>query len=145
MENWTDIDWFANRYINWERYRGDIDLRERVNAFMNDNPSLEDLVERKVCEGRAYEAELERLERLAKAEVTRFRLRDFVVSVAKLTAKGLTLGGIAASSSQFRSSSGNALSVSLPGADRECTALSIHFHQPPQPLQLILHLLVLLL
>jgi hypothetical protein len=57
LENWTDIDWFANRYINWKCYKGKLDLDERVKAFM-DNPARKALIARKLRDGTAYRANL---------------------------------------------------------------------------------------
>lgn len=54
LENWTDMDWFAHRYINWKLYRK-IDLNKRVEAFMEEDPARVDLIERKVREGAEYE------------------------------------------------------------------------------------------
>ncbi|KAK3364154.1 phosphotransferase enzyme family protein [Lasiosphaeria hispida] len=38
LENWTDMDWFAHRYINWKWYHGQgkEGLDARVKAFMQD-------------------------------------------------------------------------------------------------------------
>ncbi|KAH6716161.1 phosphotransferase enzyme family protein [Leptodontidium sp. MPI-SDFR-AT-0119] len=62
LENWTDMDWFANRYINWKCYRGKIDLDERVRMFMEENPARKSLIAKKLREGIAYEADVERLQ-----------------------------------------------------------------------------------
>ncbi|KAH7175767.1 hypothetical protein EDB81DRAFT_770975 [Dactylonectria macrodidyma] len=60
LENWTDIDWFAHRYINWKCYRG-ISLEQRIKAFMDDDPARNILIARKVREGIAYNMEVDRL------------------------------------------------------------------------------------
>lgn len=60
LENWTDMDWFANRYINRKWYRG-IDLDERVRAFMEEDSDRKSLIARKLREGIAYRAEVDRL------------------------------------------------------------------------------------
>jgi hypothetical protein len=62
LENWTDIDWFANRYINWKCYKDKGDLGERVKAFMKKDPAHQTLIERKVREGIVYKVEADRLE-----------------------------------------------------------------------------------
>lgn len=62
LENWTDIDWFANRYINWKCYKDKGDLDERVKAFMKKDPAHKTLIERKVCERIVYKVEADRLE-----------------------------------------------------------------------------------
>ncbi|KAL1863168.1 hypothetical protein VTK73DRAFT_6360 [Phialemonium thermophilum] len=62
LENWTDMDWFANRYVNRKWFRG-IDLDERVQAFMEEDPARKALIARKAAEGLAYEAEVERLKK----------------------------------------------------------------------------------
>lgn len=61
LENWTDIDWFAFRYINRKWYRGKASLEERVRAFMEEDPARKALVARKVADGVAHEAEVARL------------------------------------------------------------------------------------
>lgn len=58
LENWTDIDWFAFRYINWKWYKGENNLRKRVTAFIEEDPARKLLVERKLREGTEYEAEV---------------------------------------------------------------------------------------
>jgi len=53
LENWTDMDWFAHRYINWKCYRGKEDLAQRVERFMVD-PVNRTLIARKLAKGIAY-------------------------------------------------------------------------------------------
>ncbi|KAK3358655.1 phosphotransferase enzyme family protein [Lasiosphaeria ovina] len=62
LENWTDMDWFAHRYINWKWYRGQSKegLDARVKAFMED-PAHRALITAKLDEGRAYKAALDGL------------------------------------------------------------------------------------
>ena len=60
LKNWTDMDWFAFRYINWKCYQG-INLGERVKTFMDDDPARKDLIVRKLREGNSYKAEVDRL------------------------------------------------------------------------------------
>jgi hypothetical protein len=62
LESWTDMDWFAFRYINWKCYGGKKDLKERVIAFIEEDPARETLVARKVREGTQYTVELNQLE-----------------------------------------------------------------------------------
>ncbi|KPM34283.1 hypothetical protein AK830_g12291 [Neonectria ditissima] len=57
LENWTDMDWFAFRYINWKCYRG-LSLDERVKSFMDDDPARGVLVARKLRQGVAYNVEV---------------------------------------------------------------------------------------
>lgn len=59
LENWTDIDWFAFRYINRKCYRGQ-DLQKRTRAFA-DSPERKSLIERKLRESVTYMAEVKRL------------------------------------------------------------------------------------
>jgi hypothetical protein len=56
LENWTDIDWFANRYINWKCYKDEGDLDERVKAFMKKDPAHRTLIEGKLREGIVYKS-----------------------------------------------------------------------------------------
>ena len=65
LENWTDIDWFAFRYINEKCYPGE-DLQERVNVFIDEVPARKLLVQRKLWEGIAYMTKVKAL----KDEVT---------------------------------------------------------------------------
>ncbi|KAI1499372.1 phosphotransferase enzyme family protein [Biscogniauxia marginata] len=60
LENWTDIDWFAFRYINKKCYQGE-DLEERVKAFMDEVPARKLFVKRKLREGITYTAEVKAL------------------------------------------------------------------------------------
>lgn len=62
LENWTDMDWFAFRYINWKWYRGQgkEGLEARVKAFMED-PTRRALINAKLDEGRAYKTTLDGL------------------------------------------------------------------------------------
>ncbi len=62
LENWTDMDWFANRYINWKCYKNKADLNERVKAFMQKDSAHTTLIERKLLEGTAYRVEVDSLE-----------------------------------------------------------------------------------
>lgn len=61
LENWTDMDWFANRYINWKCYKNKAGLNERVKTFMETDPAHKTLIERKLREGIAYRVEAESL------------------------------------------------------------------------------------
>jgi hypothetical protein len=58
LENWTDIDWFAVRYVAQKWFRGKQDVDEHIKAFMEADPARVALVQRKVREGVKYEAEL---------------------------------------------------------------------------------------
>ncbi|KAI0914737.1 phosphotransferase enzyme family protein [Ustulina deusta] len=60
LENWTDIDWFAFRYINRKCYKGK-DLQERVRAFMDEDTTRKAFIARKLREGIAYAAATETL------------------------------------------------------------------------------------
>jgi hypothetical protein len=60
LENWTDIDWFAYRYIHWKWYRGR-ELKERIRAFVDEDPTRKAFIAEKLREGMAYTAEMERL------------------------------------------------------------------------------------
>ncbi|RFU29458.1 hypothetical protein B7463_g6868, partial [Scytalidium lignicola] len=61
LENWTDMDWFANRYINRKCYGGSTDLDQRVRAFMEADPARQALIEKKVLQSIAYDAEVGQL------------------------------------------------------------------------------------
>ena len=65
LENWTDMDWFAHRYVNrrWFRGQGEQELKNRVEAFMNEDPARQALITAKLDEGRAYQADVERLKK----------------------------------------------------------------------------------
>ncbi|KAI2633972.1 phosphotransferase enzyme family protein [Xylaria nigripes] len=62
LENWTDIDWFAFRYINRKSYKG-VDLQERILAFMDEDATRKAFISRKLREGVAYTAATEALKR----------------------------------------------------------------------------------
>lgn len=62
LENWTDIDWLAARYINWKCYRDKGDLAERIKAFMESSPAHRPFIERKLREAIVYKVEVARLE-----------------------------------------------------------------------------------
>ncbi|KAK8090664.1 hypothetical protein PG994_000169 [Apiospora phragmitis] len=62
LENCTDIEWFAFRYLDVKCYR-DQDLATRVKAFMDEDPSRKEFIKRKLEEFIAYEAELERVQK----------------------------------------------------------------------------------
>jgi hypothetical protein len=61
LENWTDVDWFAFRFIHWKCYGGKTDLSKRVAAFVEADPSRKELIARKVREGIQYEIDVGRL------------------------------------------------------------------------------------
>lgn len=61
LENWTDMDWFANRYINWKCYKNQADLNERVKAFMKDS-ACKTLIDLKLRDGIAYKVEVDSLD-----------------------------------------------------------------------------------
>jgi hypothetical protein len=61
LENWTDMDWFANRYINRKRYGGKTDLPNRIKAFMEEDPTRKALISKKIGDGHSYKAEVDRL------------------------------------------------------------------------------------
>ncbi|KYK61367.1 phosphotransferase enzyme family protein [Drechmeria coniospora] len=59
LENWTDIDWFAYRYLSQGR---DDELVERIEAFMEADPIRGFIVQMKEDDANAYEQELRQLE-----------------------------------------------------------------------------------
>ncbi len=61
LENWTAMDWFTNRYINFSFYGGKEDLEERITAFIQDDPSRKAFIKKKVLDWDSYTAELEQL------------------------------------------------------------------------------------
>lgn len=60
LENWTDMDWFAFRYVNLWRYGGRSDLQARVKAFIEEDPARRSLIASKVPQGIAYKAATEK-------------------------------------------------------------------------------------
>ncbi|KAH7363987.1 phosphotransferase enzyme family protein [Rhexocercosporidium sp. MPI-PUGE-AT-0058] len=48
LENWTAIDWFANRWINCRVYDGKKTLSSRITEFMQAEPTRQALIRRKV-------------------------------------------------------------------------------------------------
>lgn len=48
LENWTAIDWFANRWINPRVYGGKEDLQPRIKEFMQADPTRQAFIERRV-------------------------------------------------------------------------------------------------
>ncbi|KAF5019924.1 hypothetical protein F66182_8064 [Fusarium sp. NRRL 66182] len=58
LENCTDMDWFANRFIGWRRYGGKEDVAERISAFIREDPARERLVHDRVLAYEAYQAQL---------------------------------------------------------------------------------------
>ncbi|RDL31083.1 uncharacterized protein BP5553_09872 [Venustampulla echinocandica] len=61
LENWTAIDWFANRYINSRVYGGNEDLSERIMAFMQADPARKTLIERRLLEAASFTPQLKQL------------------------------------------------------------------------------------
>jgi len=61
LENWTAMDWFANRYISFSVYGGKGDLKERITAFIQDDHARKALIKKKVLDWDSYTAELEQL------------------------------------------------------------------------------------
>src|SRR5450432_1369652 len=60
VENWTDIDFFATRYLDWLLYKCN-DLEDWIEEFMIEDPARQELVARKVRDWMAYQAEREHL------------------------------------------------------------------------------------
>jgi hypothetical protein len=60
LENWTDIDYFAARYLDKVLYKRK-DLGGRIEEFMKDNPAHGALVAKKIGDWMAYRAERTRL------------------------------------------------------------------------------------
>lgn len=60
LENWTDIDYFAARYLDKVLYKRK-DLSSRIEAFMKDNPARGALVARKIGDWMTYRVERKRL------------------------------------------------------------------------------------
>jgi len=61
LENWTDMDWFAHRYINWKWYGCKEDLSIRIKEFMDQDPTRGALIAKKLRDGRAHSAELDHI------------------------------------------------------------------------------------
>lgn len=61
LENWTAMDWFANRYVNLRVYGGENDVPARAMAYVNDDPARQALVEQKVRDWDSYMEDLEQL------------------------------------------------------------------------------------
>ena len=64
LKNWTDMDWFAHRYVLRKRFPGEgkEELDARVKRFMED-PAHQALIATKVDEGRVYKAALRKLKK----------------------------------------------------------------------------------
>jgi hypothetical protein len=60
LENWTDINFFATRYLDWLLHKCN-DLDRRIEEFMTEDPTRQELVAMKVRDWMAYRAELEHL------------------------------------------------------------------------------------
>ncbi|KAJ4321998.1 hypothetical protein N0V84_005045 [Fusarium piperis] len=58
LENCTDMDWFANRFIGWRWYGGKEDVAERISAFIRQDPARGQMVHDRVLAYEAYQAEL---------------------------------------------------------------------------------------
>lgn len=61
LENWTAMDWFANRSINLRIYGGKEDLPRRIRDFIRGDPTHTSLIKRKVTGWASYSAELKLL------------------------------------------------------------------------------------
>ncbi|KAL1876186.1 hypothetical protein VTK73DRAFT_9624 [Phialemonium thermophilum] len=66
LENWTAMDWFANRFINFEVYGGKSDLQERVDFYVNGEPGRQELTKKMAARWNACVAELEQFDRDSK-------------------------------------------------------------------------------
>ncbi|RDL40360.1 Uncharacterized protein BP5553_00339 [Venustampulla echinocandica] len=60
LENWTDIDYFAGRYLDKFLYQRK-GLEDRIGEFMKQDPARRTLVTRKIRDWAAYRAERKRL------------------------------------------------------------------------------------
>jgi hypothetical protein len=54
LENWTDIDWVAHRFINWKFYKV---RATRVNVSRHSDPARKALIERKLHDKVTYRVE----------------------------------------------------------------------------------------
>ena len=86
LENWTDMDWFAHRYINRQWFPGsdEEELAARVEAFMED-PAHRALITSKLAEGRAYQATVERLKRNDAERLIINRMLSSIPTLSKIT------------------------------------------------------------
>jgi hypothetical protein len=50
LENWTAMDWLANRYFNWRAYGGKRDVHDRITAYIRNDLGRKTLVARKSLE-----------------------------------------------------------------------------------------------
>ncbi|KAI1124703.1 phosphotransferase enzyme family protein [Nemania abortiva] len=107
LENWTAIDWFAFRYIDRKWYRKK-HLKERVQMFMDEDPTRKIFIAKKLQEGISYNAAIETLKKTVEHDVdveansasqpessilgNRF-LRAMTLSVAKFADWQTVLGG----------------------------------------------------
>lgn len=48
LENWTAIDWFANRWINPRVYGGKQDLKSRIEEFIRADPTRQASIKRRI-------------------------------------------------------------------------------------------------
>ncbi|KAM0421404.1 hypothetical protein ACHAPT_010758 [Fusarium lateritium] len=58
LENCTDMDWFANRFIGWRLYGGKEDVAERISAFIREDPARGRMVHDRVLAYQDYQAQL---------------------------------------------------------------------------------------
>lgn len=62
LENWTDIDWLADRELDRFHFSdGKTNRKERVQKFMEEDPTRKNLIRRKAEVSKAYTADLYRL------------------------------------------------------------------------------------
>lgn len=62
LENWTDIDYFASRYLDIKYYKRE-KLKERIQAFLDENPERGTFIKKKLEEGLAFMKELENMKK----------------------------------------------------------------------------------
>ncbi|KAI5464572.1 phosphotransferase enzyme family protein [Mariannaea sp. PMI_226] len=61
LENWEDVEWVADRYIGHTQHGGAKDLAQRVKKFLEEDPTREEFLQKKMEEHAEYEVELGKL------------------------------------------------------------------------------------
>lgn len=62
LENWTDIDYFAARYLRKIWYKKE-ELERRIWEFVNEDPARETFIKKKLEDGLAYMKELKEMQK----------------------------------------------------------------------------------
>ncbi|KAI0102172.1 phosphotransferase enzyme family protein [Nemania sp. FL0031] len=91
LENWTVMDYFAARFIHWKWYNAS-HLEERIQKFMDEDPTRKTFIAKKLEEGAAYDAAIEMLKN-AENDVGGGFSKTITTYAAKLADWQTVLGG----------------------------------------------------